>query len=168
MMSIAVMAPRKPVPPPGSTVCPQRQRERQRCERSTSIPPWRVYWLREALDQIDKIVTSVTPPSSQREQFGRLGHDDPVLGFADDADPSPSPKLQYAFITQDAQGPQDRIGMDPHDLRHVTSRREAPAGANLARNDVSANLGRHLLVQRQGAIRPQLDSTHGNTHHSTI
>lgn len=105
---------------------------------------------------------------SQHEEFGRLGLDDALLGLTNNADSSSSTELQHAFVTQHAERPEDRVGVDAHDRRHVPCGGKSTARAYLTRDDVPANLGSDLLVQGNRAISLQLDSAHSDRHHITI
>jgi hypothetical protein len=92
-------------------------------------------------------------PSEVNEILNALEHCT-ALRSAGDSDSSSTAELKKAFVSQEAEGSQHRIGVDAEDCGQVPRWGHALAGGCFSFSDGAPNLCGHLFVesQRVGAI----------------
>jgi hypothetical protein len=80
-----------------------------------------------------------------------------ALRTTGDVDASSPTELKEPLFPQGPKCPKDGVAVDSEHGREVDRRRQSIPGSALSVADRAADLGRHLLVKRQGLCRIYLD-----------
>jgi len=115
----------------------------------------------------DQFVTPEPVLPSQGKEFPCLGHDDPLLGFADHGDTTTTPELKDSLVAEEPESTKHSVRVYPQYHRHVPGGWEALPRTHVSVRNVLANLGGYLVMQRCG-VAEQLDILHGNMQSITI
>ncbi len=96
-----------------------------------------------------------------------LDHDR-ALGTTGDVDASSPTELKEPLFPQGAKCPKDSVAVDSEHCREVDRRRQSIPGPTLSLADRAADLGRDLLVKRQGLCRIDLDEGNRTNHNGIM
>jgi len=96
----------------------------------------------------DSLVAPVAVAAGELEQLVCLRQDRTALARAGDADGPPTPELQQAFVAQQPQRAQRRVGVDAEHRRQIARWRESLTGPGLAVRDRPSDR------RRRGPLRP--------------
>jgi Tol biopolymer transport system component len=89
---------------------------------------------------------------------------DASIGFTGNGDaPSPT-ELQHAIVSQQPKCPKHRVGVHTEHCSEILRRRKAFPWSGLSVCDRSPKLGGHLLEERYGTLRVNLDGQHCAIH----
>ena len=91
-----------------------------------------------------------------------------LLGGAGDGDAAAAAEFEQAFVAELAEGAQDGVGVDAEDGGEVFGGWESFSGFCLTLGDGTADLGGRLLVEVEGIVAVELDTSHGASHYSFI
>lgn len=129
---------------------------------------WKLAGLSDPLDDLHKLLASVTALPRELEQLLRPTEHLAKARGAGDRDPATPAELQQALVAKHAQRPQDGVLVDPDHRSQVAGRRQPVAGPRLAIGDRAPDLGGDLDVQVHGLSPVHLDFKHGASNTSFI
>ena len=124
--------------------------------------------LAEAFDDADELVGAVAVLTGETDEVFGAGDDGAALGAAGDGDAAAAPELEQPLLAQEAEGPQDGVGVDLEHRGEIARGWEALAGLCFAVGDRAPDFGRDLLVEFGRLVAVDLDTDHGASNSSPI
>lgn len=133
--------------PAGEGVGPNASRRRDR-RASSELGGGRASRSRCALDHCDQFVAAVAMAAPEIDELFDLCNYGSLVWCAGDGDCATAAHLEEAFVAQQSECAQDRVGVHAEHGGEVASLRDAFAGLGFAVADRAADLGGDLLVQQ--------------------
>jgi hypothetical protein len=109
--------------------------------------PWRAKVSRQALDDLDDLVTAIALQPAELDELADSFDDSALLGRAGNGDPTPTLEIEKPLIPKYVEGPQDGVLVHPEHGGKVLGKWKALSRACFALRDRPADLRCHLIVE---------------------
>jgi hypothetical protein len=112
------------------------------------------------LNDLNEFFDPITVSAGEADELTRAFRELPLLRGSRDGDAASAAELEKAFVTELAQGSQNRVGVDAEDRGEIPGRREPLARFRFAVGDRPPDLGGGLFEQWQRASMIKLAIEH--------
>ena len=103
---------------------------------------------RETLNDLDDLISAIALEPAELNELADSSDNDALLCGASDGDPSATLEVEESFVPQYVESPQDGVLVHPEHRCEVLGQWKTISWTRFALGDRSADLGSHLIVNR--------------------